>query len=227
MPMGGPMHKGAMDALEQFRRNGLYNGSLRGNMLGTAFYPDSGASYREQRIDGTKGELEGPSRRARNNFWTGVLAEVNPEVRNVLRVVGKDEESKIQHSAKRENDYRKTYRAIQIIYELVLEPHDFVKTPVRQPGHLVIDESGIGWHTVAGIVCSELTAVGLAVFVGVSERVYWLAAFFLRATSHQAIGVAGSCKARAYFSVDSTREASSTSLPIEQARMGLRSDGGP
>jgi hypothetical protein len=33
MPMGGPVHKAAIETLEKFRENGLYNGAVRGDML--------------------------------------------------------------------------------------------------------------------------------------------------------------------------------------------------
>jgi hypothetical protein len=38
MPMGGPLHRTALQSLDAFNENGLYLGSCQGNMLGTAFY---------------------------------------------------------------------------------------------------------------------------------------------------------------------------------------------
>jgi hypothetical protein len=41
MPMGGPLHAAALETLDNLREHGLYLGRRRGNMLGTAFLPDS------------------------------------------------------------------------------------------------------------------------------------------------------------------------------------------
>ena len=41
-PMGGPMHKAALTALDKFYQSGLFRGRDLGNMLGTAFFRDAG-----------------------------------------------------------------------------------------------------------------------------------------------------------------------------------------
>lgn len=71
------------------------------------------------------------------------------------------------------------HRSIQMVYEVVLEPDD------PDPSHstaspspdLVLDESGITWRAVAGILSTEISALGLAIFIGVYEKVIWLACF--------------------------------------------------
>lgn len=45
MPMGGPMHRAALETLDSFRKMGLYRGRCRGNMLVTAFYEKKENTY--------------------------------------------------------------------------------------------------------------------------------------------------------------------------------------
>jgi hypothetical protein len=39
MPMGGPLHKAALETLDVLFRHGLFKGTQQGHMLGTAFFP--------------------------------------------------------------------------------------------------------------------------------------------------------------------------------------------
>lgn len=45
-PMGGPLHKAALTTLDRFQHSGLFKGRNQGNMLGTAFFHDTGISYK-------------------------------------------------------------------------------------------------------------------------------------------------------------------------------------
>ncbi|MCJ1387453.1 hypothetical protein MMC18_000296 [Xylographa bjoerkii] len=45
MPMGGPLHQAALHTLDKLYRAGLFKGPRLGNMLGTAFFHDSGRKY--------------------------------------------------------------------------------------------------------------------------------------------------------------------------------------
>lgn len=45
MPMGGPLHKAALQTLDRFNENGLLEGKSLGRMLGTAFFHDSENEY--------------------------------------------------------------------------------------------------------------------------------------------------------------------------------------
>jgi hypothetical protein len=42
-----------------------------------------------------------------------------------------------------------------------------------------VREDGVTWRTIVGIICSELTAVGVALVAGLYIHVPWLAAFFM------------------------------------------------
>lgn len=45
MPMGGPLHRAALHTLDKFYRNELFKGEGLGNMLGSAFFRDTGLKY--------------------------------------------------------------------------------------------------------------------------------------------------------------------------------------
>lgn len=45
IPMGGPLHKAALRTLDTFDENGMFKGSRRGHMLGTAFFGNTARSY--------------------------------------------------------------------------------------------------------------------------------------------------------------------------------------
>jgi hypothetical protein len=176
MPMGGPVHKAAIETLEKFRKNGLYNGAVRGDMLGTAFYEDGGYSCREVMNVDLQGTVESEPYRARNNFWVEAIANVHPQGQDVQRV-GLDGNGDIQ-SFGLEEFSAKNHRAIQMVYEVVLESENLDKLDVAPSPEAVLDENGITWRCLAGILSSEVSALGLAIFVGVYEQVSWLACFF-------------------------------------------------
>ncbi|KAK6353899.1 hypothetical protein TWF730_008321 [Orbilia blumenaviensis] len=72
MPMGGPIHKAAIEALDKFVANDLWGGRLIGDMLGTAFYGDCGYHYIPHGRH--SGAAEGLDKKdARNAFWATVL----------------------------------------------------------------------------------------------------------------------------------------------------------
>ena len=68
MPMGGPIHKAAVEALDQFALSGLWKGYCQGDMLKTAFYRDTGHHYVVR-----MGKDLGQTKEARNAFWITVM----------------------------------------------------------------------------------------------------------------------------------------------------------
>jgi hypothetical protein len=176
MPMGGPVHKAAIETLKKFRENGLYNGASRGDMLGTAFYEDGGYACREVTNVDLHGTVESEPYQARNNFWVEAIANVRPQGRDVLRV-RVDESGDVRSSGPGEFG-GKNHRAIQMVYELALELENLDKLRVAPSPEAVLDENEITWRCLAGILSSEVSALGLAIFVAVYERVWWLACFF-------------------------------------------------
>lgn len=70
MPIGGPVHKAAVEALDRLVDAGLWKGYCRGDMLGTAFLKDTGHAY----IIRDQGGGRNTSKEARNAFWVTVLS---------------------------------------------------------------------------------------------------------------------------------------------------------
>ncbi|KAF8850631.1 hypothetical protein BDZ45DRAFT_539306, partial [Acephala macrosclerotiorum] len=176
MPMGGPVHKAAIQTLEKFRKNGLYNGASRGDMLGTAFFEDAGYTCREVMNADLQHGLETKPDQARNNFWVEAIANVHARGRGVQRVIV-GEEGRIRTSFGSGEFGEKSHRAIQMVYEVVLELDSLDSSDAAPPTEAILDENSITWRAIAGILSSEVSAVGLAIFMGVYKRVPWLACF--------------------------------------------------
>lgn len=79
MPMGGPMHRAALATLDACLVNGLlHQGHQWGDMLGTAFFADSGLNYTIH--DPTHNGPVPPTnhKSARNAFWATVVEQLPP-----------------------------------------------------------------------------------------------------------------------------------------------------
>ncbi|KAH8686528.1 hypothetical protein BGZ61DRAFT_479633 [Ilyonectria robusta] len=74
LPMAGPLHGAALESLDTFRKNGLYLGMRRGNMLGTTFFHDTETKYYQ--LKGPNTNEKGDAKESRNGFWVQVLREV-------------------------------------------------------------------------------------------------------------------------------------------------------
>lgn len=70
MPMGGPLHKAALETIDVFRQKGLYDGAAQGHMLGTAFYQNKKLTYQLHGYDGPDKDCE-----VRNGLWATVLQQ--------------------------------------------------------------------------------------------------------------------------------------------------------
>lgn len=145
-PMGGPLHRAALQVLDIFRAHGLYAGRRRGTMLGTAFFSDSGLKY-----SASSCRVVGARKDARNAMWVRTMQAVR----------------RLRDGTAR--------RAIQPVFQLSLRAGH---VPDRS-GVVKVREDVVTWRTVAGIVCSELTAVVAAIVAGVYVGVPWLAGFLL------------------------------------------------
>jgi hypothetical protein len=75
---GGPLHRAAVQVLDQFRERGIYRGRRQGHMLGTVFFPERES---DQYIWHTAPTLQGRTTKkdVRNGFWISVLRDLNPE----------------------------------------------------------------------------------------------------------------------------------------------------
>lgn len=72
-PMGGPMHKAALNTLEKFNHGGLFKGRNLGNILETAFFHDTGLKYRMHNpSSGSTGKEY-----VRNGLWVQAIARIS------------------------------------------------------------------------------------------------------------------------------------------------------
>ncbi|KAK8080293.1 hypothetical protein PG997_008111 [Apiospora hydei] len=78
-PMGGPMYRAALKALDTIYKHGLLRGSYQGHMLGTAFFPDQGWTYTMH--GGTY--YESHTEDLRNCLWTRVLSYISMSTSNI------------------------------------------------------------------------------------------------------------------------------------------------
>lgn len=109
MPMGGPLHRAALSVLDTFREQGIYRGTRREIMLGSAFFHDSRLIY----YDRTAG-VNNKRHDCRNAFWVNVLRHVDTlGCRRELRSPQRAEDPKIAQ--------RRTHRARQQVHHLHLE----------------------------------------------------------------------------------------------------------
>jgi hypothetical protein len=68
-PMGGPLHRAALETLDTFRAHDLYSGPRRGNMLRTAFMRDQNHQYFAR-------TSENEAKEVRNGFLLEVMGKV-------------------------------------------------------------------------------------------------------------------------------------------------------
>lgn len=165
MPMGGPLHRAALETLDRFRENGLYRGTTRGHMLGTAFFEAMEVPYfnRSSRPDEEK--------KVRNGFWLKVLKNVDQGT-IAVSPTKPDLEGHVVPQVR---------RAVQLLFLLdITAEHcfDFSNGKQRPAADIEVTEESISIRTVIGVVASELSAVAIAIAVGVWQRTYWLAVFF-------------------------------------------------
>ena len=159
-PMGGPLHSAALKTLDAFRDNGLYSSYYQGHLLGTAFYLDSNMRYSVHGASPSSGALE-----VRNGFWVEVLRRVRPKEISAAALT--DAENPLQ-------SHRPPRRARQVVYHLCLSQGSDIPP---KPHVVVINEDRVTWHVALGVAASELSAIGLAIFIGVYEGLIWLAVY--------------------------------------------------
>lgn len=152
MPLGGPIHRAALSTLDQFQQNHLYDGPLMGDMLGSAFFPDTTQVYYPQ-----SGPTMGTKYKARNFLWMFSLngaADRNTPIRNRL---------KPGHS-------RKT---TCLLYHLKLDKSpDLVSSQLNNM--VVVQEDRNIIRIVVGIFIGESIAILTAMIVGIVSKNYWL-----------------------------------------------------
>lgn len=164
IPMGGPLHRAALATLDCFHDKGLYIGSGRGNMLGTAFMRNIELGYYARSI---QAECETRAE-ARNGFWVEVLRRVNSKVELAL-APGQDPEANTLGK-------QRPHRATQIFCHLKLRQLDGEHFKEHNKTYS-ISEGTVTWRSWAGIVSSELSALVIALVAGIYMQCIWLAVY--------------------------------------------------
>lgn len=162
-PMGGPIHKAALEIYDTLHAHGLFLGRQRGHMLGTAFFNDIGWSY----------TLRGPGKDAsakdcRNCLWALALG--------LLRVPDFHSNRQESSSGQQEKGLvrKNTIRSRTCVHHLTFYPATvedknsklpFVKEHTRVPGLSVF----------LTIILGELSAIIVAVVLIAVWRTPWAA----------------------------------------------------
>jgi hypothetical protein len=159
MPMGGPIHKAAVAALDRF--GNLWKGRLRGDMLGTAFYEDFGCHYV---LHGG----EGARKQARNGFWITLLELIpwNPKYEEVMR------QSDLESTVQKVN----SYYALRPVFVLHLSRPD----SNYDVGGLPSVDDDIGprtWGHTARILAGILASETITLLTGILTVAIWSSLF--------------------------------------------------
>ncbi|KAK2877792.1 hypothetical protein FQN49_001190 [Arthroderma sp. PD_2] len=164
-PMGGPLHKAALQTMDKFFENGLFQGAYLGRMLGTAFLIDGGATY--QRYEGHGSEAPSKQGQTRNGIWIRALSQM-PAVAETQSATSRLEDGKHQG----------TVRQKVTVSHLVLSSGqaggkasgDIQACPLVEG-----DIGAVAWGPVAGILVSEATAI----FVAIAVTIVWRSGFMV------------------------------------------------
>jgi len=169
LPMAGPLHGAALESLDTFRKNGLYFGMRRGNMLGTTFFHDTETKY--YHLTGPNINQKEDAKESRNGFWVRVLREVKCQNR-AARLPTLD-------PADPATDQIPPYRAMQLVHHLKLH---YAKDANHAGQNAVqVTEASVTWRTVLGTVLSEFSSIAIAITVAAAKpfKIYWLACYLL------------------------------------------------
>jgi hypothetical protein len=196
MPMGGPLHAAALKTLDNFREHGLYLGRCRGNMLGTAFFPDSQVKNYLR----TQEEERGLAKASRNALWLEVLRNVNET----------DEKPHLpQNDAESKNGEIPPYRAMQLVRHLTLGL--VPDTQSIESGIVSIKEDSVTWRALVGIFSSELSTMAAAFTAGKPLKCWWLIPYFCTPLFLKLLAVLVSVRRAPLQSVDELEKQSSLS----------------
>lgn len=157
LSMGGPIHAAALKTLEKMGRQGLYLGSRRGNLLGTAFFSDTGVRCYSSRKSSTGEEDDSETR---NAFWVDVVRRVNHKsLGRGSRLPKFDDENPGQ------NERSTRFRTLQAVHHLTLlsvRPED-EKALASATDDVHVAEEKKRWRTLLGLVCSEMISIATAI----------------------------------------------------------------
>ena len=160
-PMGGPIHKAALTTLDKFHQSGLFRGRSLGNMLGTAFFHNTGLKYKmHDHPPGSNGKEH-----VRNGLWVQAIGRI-PVF----------SESPKQSTLESGVTPPKLVRARSVVNLLELSyvdgNVDTSKVVKHDTGHITL-------RTLLAIVWSEITGLAVGGFVLGYWRSYFCFIWFL------------------------------------------------
>ncbi|KAJ5115226.1 hypothetical protein NUU61_000985 [Penicillium alfredii] len=174
MPLGGPLYTAALKTVDTFLRNGLFLRPNLGNMLGTAFFPDSGMHYHLYE-DGVRSR----EAQVRNGIWVQVLQE--------MPMIAERMEKKVEGQVEDGSQKRGHIRQLTPVNHLILSPARAEKPPpnVRMRRFSIDQDIGaVTLRTIVAIITTEITGVSVAIAVAVIWRsafmVLWLVPLVLK-----------------------------------------------
>lgn len=154
MTMGGPLHAAALKSLDTFRRHGLYMGTGRGNMLGTAFYADRSITYSTGLADDSRSD------ETRNAFWVEAVRSLDRTFQESDTTTKKLLDSRQDDDAKPSRQVR----AVQTIYHLELGAVRSGDSSAHRTSSIdCISENSVTWKTFVCILLSETVAIGVGI----------------------------------------------------------------
>ncbi|KAL9102154.1 MAG: hypothetical protein Q9163_002654 [Psora crenata] len=159
-PMGGPIHKAALTTVDKFYHNGLFKGRDLGNMLGTAFFQDTGLKYKEH--EPHSGRLK--EEYIRNGIWVQAVSRI-PYTAKWKKSEQQGESGEEKPLLVRANS------SVNILQLSYVQKNDTV-----DPAKLVTNDVGpITLRTILAIIWSESTSL----ITGGTVFIYWRSAFAL------------------------------------------------
>lgn len=169
LPLGGPMHKAALQTLDRFISNGLFLGYCCGSMLGTAFLDDVQQKY--YLVDPTRDAED--LKDARNILWYRVF-EVLPWRMPLAPLQIKSNDSQGKDAPPSEQNA--PLRSVKPFLHLRLEYDDEKTTIPQQRLSTVRDDLGpVTWRVGLAVSCSEVVAI----IIGLCMALVWRSPFSL------------------------------------------------
>jgi hypothetical protein len=168
MPLGGPIHAAAVATLDTFAESGLWKGYCRGDMLGTAFYPDSKLFYVEHGIGTVNASKE-----ARNSFWAQVmrLAPWSVMGSGIGCISGPTDDEDAREKIA-------TLRAQRPVFVLGISRD--TQTPARQSLPILDGDLGpLKFRHILGLVVSETITLSVGIVVAAVWHSYFSIWFLL------------------------------------------------
>jgi hypothetical protein len=161
MPIGGPIHKAAVEALDRLVDAGLLKGYCSGDMLGTAFFRES----KQYHVAKVPGGGSSPKKEARNAFWITVLSLVpwQPQVNGPMP----------QHDDEAAAEYMEEFRAQRPVHLLRLSRAE------SNPAGVPVVNGDVG-SMKARYIVAVLSSELITLIIGVVTAAVWKSIFSIR-----------------------------------------------